>query len=164
MTTLHRPRRAALALAAAALLLLPALAGCSLIPNLPGNLPGNTGDNGAATSGPAAPDDGDVEPDPAFDSIPATFPSDIPLFDGEVLQGIDVGTGWSVLFQANDVVADFNTAADLLEGAGYEAIARSTDGGQGFGNFNNGVYSINLSASDTADYGPAVAYTVVKIG
>jgi hypothetical protein len=69
-----------LAITLATLAMLPMLAGCSLIPNLP-NIPGDSGDNGAATSGPA-PDGGDGEADPMFDSIPATFPSDIPLLDG----------------------------------------------------------------------------------
>jgi hypothetical protein len=159
MKTLRTRSRLPLAIAVAAVLLAgaPLLTGCSLIGSVV---------NGAGGGNiPDAPDvPVDVEPDPMFASIPDTFPSEIPLFDGEILQGIDVGTGWSLLFKANDTVADFTTAADLLEADGYEAIARSTDGGQGFGNFNNGVYSINLSASDTADFGPAVAYTVVIVG
>lgn len=157
MKTLRIPLT--IALAGALLVGVPLLTGCSLIGSVVDGATGGTIDI------PDAPDvPGEVEPDPQFASIPSTFPSEIPLFDGEILQGIDVGTGWSLLFKANDTVTDFNTAADLLEADGYEAIARSTDGGQGFGNFNNGTYSINLSASDTADFGPAVAYTVVIVG
>jgi hypothetical protein len=162
MTTLRTRSRIPLTVALAAVLLIgaPLMTGCSLLGTV---VNGATGGN--VPDIPDAPDlPGDVEPDPQFASIPATFPSEIPLFDGQILQGIDVGTGWSLIFQANDIVPDFTTAADLLEDAGYEAIARSTDGGQGFGNFNNGEYSINLSASDTADYGPVVAYTVVIVG
>jgi len=148
-----------LALAAAAIAILPAvLAGCSLIPHVGG------GGGGGVTAGPTVPDAGDGDADTPFDSLPATFPSDIPLLEGEVVQGIDVGTGWSVLIACDDPVADFNTAADALEAAGYETNARSADNGEGFGNFTNDSYSINLSASDTADFGTVVAYTVVKLG
>lgn len=150
-----------LTVALAALVLLPVvLAGCSL-PGSGQPQPGNTGDNGAATSGPA-PDGGGTEGDP-YVGLPGTFPSDIPIIDGEVAQGIDVGTGWSLLIPVDDAVARFTEAADALVAAGYEERTRQTSETGGFGNFTNADYSINLSSEDTQDYGPAVAYTVVKL-
>jgi hypothetical protein len=145
----------------AALLLVPAvLAGCSL-PGSGG--PGGTDD--PAVSGPA-PDDtaGDGGGDPAT-QVPATFPSDIPLVDGEVLESADLGTGWVVLFGVDDAIASFDSGADALVAAGFEESERATDETQGFGNFTNDLYQVQLSANtDYPGYGQAVAYTVVKRG
>ncbi len=154
-----------LAVALAALALVPlALAGCSL-PGSGDPGPANTGDNGAATSGPApdgAAGDGGGDPNA---QVPATFPSEIPLIDGEVLESADLGTGWVVLFGVDDAIASFNEGADALAAAGFDEDARTADDNQGFGNYTSDVYTVQISANtDYPGYGNAVSYTVVKPG
>lgn len=154
--------RGRLVIALAALALVPVvLAGCSL----PGADGGSTGDNGAATSGPAPEDgggDGGVDPNT---QVPATFPSDIPLIDGEVLESADLGTGWIVLFGVDDAIASFNEGADALAGAGFDEDARTTNDTEGFGNYTNDLYTVQISANvDYPGYGQAVSYTVVMPG
>jgi hypothetical protein len=137
--------------------LVATLAGCSLIPSIP-DLP-TGGDGGGSEPGSSSADE-----ESPFDSLPATFPADVPLVEGEVLQGIDVGTGWSVLLGVDDAVASFTEAADALVAAGYEERTRQTDADTGFGNFTNDTYSINLSADQNSpDYGAIVIYTVVRL-
>ncbi len=46
--------------------------------------------------------------------VPATFPADIPLIDGDVLESADLGTGWVVLFGVDDAIASFDSGADAL--------------------------------------------------
>jgi len=150
-------RRLAVALATIALVPV-VLAGCSL-PGSGEPEPGNTGDNGAATSGPA-PDagGGDVQ-------IPATFPPEIPLVDGRLLESADLGTGWVVLFGVDDAIASFTSGADALAASGFEEQERTTNETQGFANYANDLYTVQLSANtDYPGYGQAVAYTVVKRG
>jgi hypothetical protein len=151
---------ARLALAIAAIALLPAvLAGCAGAPS--GG--GETGDNGAATSGPA-PEGGDGGGDPNA-QVPATFPDDVPLLDADVLESADLGTGWVVLFGVDDAIASFNEGADALAAAGFVEDARTTDDTQGFGNYTNELYTVQISANtDYPGYGQAVSYTVVKRG
>jgi hypothetical protein len=149
-----------LALALAAVALLPVvLAGCAGAPS--GG--GETGDNGAATSGPA-PEGGDGGGDPNA-QVPATFPREIPLIDGDVLESADLGTGWVVLFGVDDAIASFNDGADALAAAGLTEDARTTSETEGFANYTGDLYTVQISANtDYPGYGQAVSYTVVKRG
>ena len=50
--------------------------------------------------------------------IPATFPSSVPLIDGEVAAGIDVGTGWSVVIKTDDLGARIRGRIHQAQGRG----------------------------------------------
>jgi hypothetical protein len=153
------PRRLAVALVAAVLIPV-VISGCSPSATPDG---GNTGDNGAATSGPA-PEGGDGGGDPNT-QVPATFPPEIPLIDGDVLESADLGTGWVVLFGVDDAIASFNEGADALAAAGLTENTRTTTETEGFGNYSDDLYTVQISANtDYPGYGQAVSYTVVKSG
>jgi hypothetical protein len=95
--------------------------------------------------------------------MPATFPNDIPLISGDVVFGIDVGTGWSILIAVDDMEADFLDAADRLKGAGYESLLETVAPEGSFGAFENDVYQIQISSQDSPDYGLVVNYLVVRL-
>ncbi|MEO5920966.1 MAG: hypothetical protein ABIQ01_07470 [Pseudolysinimonas sp.] len=150
-----------LGVALVAIALLPAvLTGCSL----PGG-GGQTGDNGAATSGPAP--DESTGTDDATDgefTIPATFPADeVPLIEGDVAYSQDLGTGWVVYIHRDDFLGGYDEAKGLLTGAGFSGDTVNQDDTQAFGQFTTDKYTVNLTAGDGADLGvgPSVAYTVV---
>jgi len=136
------------------------LTGCSA-PGSPE--PANTGDNGAATSGP-------VE-EPVVGSggtvIPETFPSnDVPLIEGDVVYSQDLGTGWVVYIARDDFLGGYDEAKGLLTDAGFAGDTVGQDDTGAVGQFTSDAYTVNLSAGDGADLGvgPSVAYTVVKNG
>jgi hypothetical protein len=142
--------------AVAALVVIVALAGCSATPS---PAPADTGENGAATSGPA--------PEPGTDEIalPATFPSgEVPLIEGDLLFAQDLGTGWSVYVARDDFLGGYDEAVGLLTGAGFTGGTVNQDATGAFGNFTSETYTVNLQAGDFADLGigPSVGYTVVK--
>jgi hypothetical protein len=130
---------------------------------------GATGDNGAATSGPAAPDDGgDTGGDSGGElALPDTFPTDqVPLIEGDIAYSQDLGTGWVVYIHRDDFLAGYEEAKDLLTGAGFTGdTINQTDAGA-VGQFTTDLLTVNLSAGDGADLGvgPSVGYTVVKNG
>ena len=150
-------RRLAVVLAAA--LLIPAvLAGCS-----PSATPGggNTGDNGAATSGPAPEDGGDSGGEL---TLPATFPTgDVPLIEGDLAYVQDLGTGWVVYIYRDDFNAGYEEAKGLLIDAGFTGETVNQDDTGSYGQFHTDAYTVNLSAGDGADLGVglSVGYTVV---
>jgi len=146
--------------AAAAALLLAALTltGCGG-PGSPA--PANTGENGAATSGPADPGDGLG----GETTVPATYPADdVPLIEGDVVYAQDLGTGWVVYIHRDDFLGGFDEAKGLLTGAGFAGDTVSATDSEAFGQFTTDTYTVNLSAGDGADLGvgPSVGYTVVK--
>jgi hypothetical protein len=96
--------------------------------------------------------------------VPATFPSDVPIIDGDVPVGVDLGTGWSIVVQVDDYAKAYVEASGKLTDAGFETIQDGTSGDGSFGAFQNDKYQVQVTATDTADYGPAVAYVVVLNG
>jgi hypothetical protein len=158
MMTAHRSRL--LGIAAAALLTSIALTGCGGPPAPSG---GNTGDNGAATSGPAPADGGDTGTDEL--SVPATYPQDdVPLIEGDVVFAQDLGTGWTIYIARDDFLGGYEEAKGLLTGAGFSGDTVNSDDTGAFGQFTTDAYTVNLQAGDFADLGvgPSVGYTVVK--
>jgi hypothetical protein len=105
--------------AIAALAVIVALAGCGATPS---PAPANTGENGAATSGPAPqPGTGEI-------GLPATFPSDeVPLIEGDLLFAQDLGTGWSVYVARDDFLGGYEEAAGLLTDAGFAGGTEFTE-------------------------------------
>ncbi len=161
-----RPRReATLGLATLAVVASLLLSGCFGIPSFTGGGTGGSGSSGGSDSGSS--DSGsnsstDDIPD-QFEGMPATFPNDIPLISGDVVFGIDVGTGWSILIAVDDMEADFLDAADRLKGAGYESLLETVAPEGSFGAFENDVYQIQISSQDSPDYGLVVNYLVVRL-
>lgn len=149
------------------------LSGCSLLPNVPTLGGGSSSDESSDESlsdGGNSTDEGsleeEIEENPFLDNtIPDTFP-DIPVPDLEVLLGLDLGIGWSVVFKADDPIDDFNDLADQFESAGWEQLARTTNDDQGFAVYNDDEFQVQISSAvDTGDYdSPIVTMTVARQG
>lgn len=148
------------------------LSGCFGAPSLLGGGTGGGGSSGGSDSGSSdsgstdsstdGTDGGDDVPE-QFQGMPATFPGDIPLISGEVVFGIDVGTGWSILIAVDDLEADFVDAADRLKAAGYEPLLETVAPEGSFGAFENDLYQIQVTSQDSEDYGLVVNYLVVRV-
>lgn len=124
----------------------------------PGSTDGGATDGSSTDSG--STDNGDVGVQ--FDGLPATFPSDVPLISGEVVFGIDVGTGWSVMVSVDDLQADFIDAADRLKAAGYESLLETLAPQGSFGAFENDRYQVQVTSLVSEEHGLVVNYLVVR--
>ena len=147
------------------------LSGCFGVPSLLGGGTGGGGSSGGSGSSDSGSTDGadsgsDSSGDDVpvqFQGMPATFPGDIPLISGEVVFGIDVGTGWSIMIAVDDLEADFVDAADRLKAAGYEPLLETVAPQGSFGAFENDLYQIQLTSQDSEEYGLIVNYLVVRV-
>jgi hypothetical protein len=159
-----------LAFAAAGLLAASALAGCSG-PNAStgGNAGGNQGGSETSSNAPSdAPSPADTGTgdgsDPNAYVIPATFPKDVPIIEGDVVFSADLGTGWLLWLARDDFNAGYEEAKGMLTDAGYtgDTAAQADEGS--VGQFANDKYTITLTSGDDSTYGKAVSYTVVLNG
>ena len=145
-----------------------AMSGCSSTPT-DGSTGGGTA--GGGTSGQSDDGNTDTETDAGTNSgldqyqgLPETFPTDIPLIEGDVAFGIDLGTGWSVVIPVADLAAAYADASSKLTGAGFTAqVDQSSDEGS-IGVFLSDKYQINVTSADSPDYGPSITYVVVING
>ena len=145
-----------------------ALTGCFASPSVTGGGTGGSGQSGqgdgtdggtTTTSPPEQTDRGD------FAGLPAGFPSDeIPLIEGEVVFGMDLGTGWTAVVAVDDLTTGFQDASQRLKTAGYTALAESVSADGAFGAFENDTYQVQVTASENPDYGLTVTYLAVLLG
>jgi len=150
-----------LAIAASAI-----LAGCSIAPSSPATGGGTSGggQSGQSDGGTTTTDPGSDTSLDDYQGAPANFPTDVPLIEGDVAFGIDLGTGWTVVIPVGDLAAGYADASTRLTSAGFAAQVDSTSAEGSIGVFTNDRYQINVTASATADYGDAVTYVVVLRG
>ncbi|CAN5322584.1 hypothetical protein BH11ACT5_BH11ACT5_13350 [soil metagenome] len=120
------------------------------------------GSDGAGTS--TSTDPGTDTGLEGYEGKPATFPGDVPIIDGDIPFGVDLGTGWTVIVPTDDLVAAYKDAEGRLTSAGFTSQVSSTTADGSFGAFDNDKYTIQITASDTNDYGPSVTYVVVLKG
>lgn len=132
------------------------LAGCSAAPSA---APTTAPDSSSTDQSGA--DDTGVE---GYEGLPDTFPSDVPIIEGDVVFGVDLGTGWSIVIPRDDIDGGYRDAEALITGAGYTAGVSSTTAEGSFGSFDNDKYTVQITATDSADYGPSVQYVVIKKG
>ena len=154
MTTRIAPLVATLAVAAALL-----LGGCSVLPQ-----PSDFTDRSDTSDNSGEGSDETIDDNPLVDQeVPATFPSDVPLPDLDVAFSLDLGTGWSVVFTANDLESDFSDVVETYEDDGWEVISQASNDDTVFAVFNNDSYQVQVSGStDSNDYdGPVLGFTVV---
>jgi hypothetical protein len=150
-----RIRLSAAALLAALLLTTPVLAGCA--PSIP-----TLGDSSSGADAGS----GDAEAGVDGATVPADFPAEIPLIDGEVLSGVSLGSEgsqvWSVLIAVDDGSA-FDEITSQLEGAGFVAsgLGGTTELGS-TGTFSKDPYDISVAVSGGSDVGWAAKYTVTE--
>ena len=126
------------------------LTGCSIISNF---LPGGSGEL-----------PGGVVPG---QSVPADFPSDVPLIDGDVLLGLaidgnDGEKAWNVTIKVDGIEA-FETIKTQLTDAGFEYREVGANDTGATGGFTKEPYSVVLVVSSDQDSW-AANYTVTKAG
>jgi hypothetical protein len=143
-----RKRLAVSTALALSLLLAPALAGCSAIEGI---IEGATG--------------GQV--DLGGQSVPADFPSAVPLASGQVIFGLSAGKDgekvWNVTIKVES--GAFASISDQLTGAGFtlaEGSEAANDGNGGL--FTSDAYSVLVVVSEDAGSNGTVAnYTVTTV-
>ena len=134
-----------------AVLLAPLMVGCSgqQVQEIVGSATGGTVDVGGS-------------------SVPADFPSDIPLADGEIVSGNRVGTGDGAVWNVTITVADPTLPSELitaLTDAGFRStsdIPGMPDTG-GTAALTNDSYGVVLVVTDNSDNTFTANYTVTAV-
>ena len=140
----------ALVLAGIVLVGVPLLSGCSIINNF---LPG--GNNGGGLPGGVIPGT----------SVPADFPSEVPLIEGDVLLGLSVPgdngeKAWNVTIKVSGADA-FDTIKTQLTDAGFEYREVSVTDQASTGGFTKDPYTVLLVVAES-DGSWSANYTVTN--
>jgi len=84
-------------------------------------------------------------------SVPADFPSDVPLIDGKVSSSVSLGTGaeqsWNIVFSVSDANAAYADAVSKLTNAGYTEVAKVESADGSFASYTNSAWSVTVSSA-----------------
>ncbi|HEU4848820.1 MAG TPA: hypothetical protein VFS93_00225 [Terrimesophilobacter sp.] len=144
---MQRKRLAVSTAIALSLVLAPALAGCSAIEGIIENATGSQIDLGGQ-------------------SVPADFPSEVPLATGEVVFGLSADKDgekvWNVTIKVS--AGAFDSISDQLTGAGFTLAEGSKEVNNGSGGlFTSDKYSVLVVVSDDGSNGTLANYTVTTV-
>lgn len=84
-------------------------------------------------------------------SMPADFPSDVPVLDAKLFSSTSVPNGdsktWTILFQVNDPGKAYTDASKQLTDAGFTTTATMEAAEGSFGTFDNGTWNVIVTAA-----------------
>jgi len=149
MKTALRTRVTATVAILSALVLAPTLSGCQVIESV---VEGATG--------------GDVQI--GGTSIPEGFPSEVPVIDGDIINGSSITKNGETVFNVVVKVPDtsvFDTIRSDLEGAGFapqEGYDMVENNGTITGLFNDGTWSVLIAVTTQDVVGTVANYTVTS--
>ena len=97
-------------------------------------------------------------------TLPASFPTDVPLVDGTVRGGGagPDGTGWVAQLTVSGA-DQFAVAQQRLEAAGYTTAGADVDADSGFGTFTGPAHRVVLTVSTDSDGQVVATYVVTPV-
>ena len=97
-------------------------------------------------------------------SMPADWPSDVPVIDGEIQSSVRLGSGdsqtWSVTITVGNMDEAWATVKSDFEGAGFTTDFESVASDGSMGSFSNGEHSAIVSVSDDGSGTASATYVV----
>ncbi|MGX5681534.1 hypothetical protein [Schumannella luteola] len=157
--------------AVAALVVVLSLTGCAL-PTIAGGVGGSQGggQSGGGEQDPRPTTEPDAPDAPAPDTpgipdmtqLPASFPADVPIVEGDVVLAVDMGSGWTVILAVGDTQSAFADASGRLTGAGFTAVVEQSGASGSIGSYTGGEYDVQVTTSDAGADGPTITYVVTS--
>ncbi|MGN6426075.1 MAG: hypothetical protein ACTHMF_04580 [Leifsonia sp.] len=101
-------------------------------------------------------------------TVPADFPSEVPLYSGDVVFGAAVGSGdakvWNVTVKVPGADAYTDIAKQLTDAGFAGQFGAQGPNGGGTGTFSNDRYGVLVVVSDAGSNGWVANYSVSKAG
>lgn len=85
-------------------------------------------------------------------SLPADWPQDVPVIEGNIFAAAKLGSGaestWTAQIETDDVAVSYEAVKASLSDAGYELVFDYSSGGIYGGSFDNGTYSVTVASTE----------------
>jgi hypothetical protein len=134
----------------------------------PGSSDGGTGSDGGTDDG-GTDDDGAGTGDGGIDSVegrlPAGWPEDVVVPEGEIVQGVSMGgAGWVALIDVDDTAGAFAASSTSLQAAGYTVVSELVSDSGSVGIYENAERQVQVAVASAADAGWTMSYTITTKG
>ena len=174
-------RLTAIPLALAGVLALVVLAGCAT-PTPTGGTGGDGGSGGTSgrpgtsqdDTGSGSDDGGGSDSDGGSDEsgsgqplsgrLPADWPADVVVPEGEIVQSMSMGGSWVALIDVDDTATAFASSSASLVAAGYTVVSEiATDHGS-VGVYENAERQVQVAVATVPEAGWSMSYTITEKG
>lgn len=153
------------------------LAGCST-PTPAGGTGGNGGSGGTngrpdtsqETSGTdaGADDSSDSDSDdigePLIGSLPADWPAEVVVPNGEIVQALSMGSSWLALIDVADTATAFASSSTSLQAAGFAVVSEVVTDHGSVGIYENAELQVQIAVATSPEAGWTMSYTITEKG
>ena len=155
-----------------------ALTGCST-PTPSGGTGGDGGSGGTngrpgtseETSGTGSdPDDTDTDDtgsddgEPLTGRLPADWPADVDVPEGDIVQSMSLGTSWLALIDVDDTATAFSSSSTSLQTAGYTVVSEVVTDHGSIGIYENAELKVQIAVATSPEAGWTMSYTITEKG
>jgi hypothetical protein len=170
-------RLTAIPLLAGAVAVAIALAGCST-PTPSGGTGGNGGSGGSEgtngrpgssqdDSGSGAGDsgsDGSGSGQPLSGRLPAGWPDDVVVPEGDIVQAVGMGSSYVALIDVDDPATAFASSSASLQAAGYTVVSEVASDHGSVGIYENAERQVQVAVATASEAGWTMSYTITEKG
>ena len=159
---------------AGALAMALALLGCSTPPTPAGGTGGDGGSGGTNGRPGTSQDDtgsdsgaGETDPEnggPLSGRLPADWPADVIVPDGEIVQAMSLGTNWIALVNVADTASAFASSSTSLQAAGYTVVSEVTTDHGSIGVYESAELQVQIAVATAPEAGWTMSYTITEKG
>jgi hypothetical protein len=119
-----------------------------------------SGDSGSAGSGSSGP----ATPRPMTGRLPAGWPADVVVPEGEIVQAVSLDGSFVALVDVADTASAFAASSTSLQAAGYTVVSEiATDHGA-VGVYENAERQVQVAVATSPDAGWTMSYTITEKG
>ena len=163
-------------LIAGALVTALALAGCSSPEPPSGGTDGGGGSGGTNgrpgtsqddTGSDSDSDTGETDPEnggPLSGRLPADWPADVVVPDGEIVQAMSMGSNWIALIDVADTATAFAESSTSLQAAGYTVVSEVVTYHGSVGIYENDERQVQIAVATEPEAGWTMSYTITEKG
>ncbi len=126
--------------------------------------PGTDGSGSSGSGSEGSGSSGSDNPRPLSGRLPADWPADVVVAEGEIVQAVSMGGSFLALVDVADTASAFAASSTSLQDAGYAVVSElATDHGS-IGVYENAERQVQVVVAASPDAGWTMSYTITEKG
>ncbi len=102
--------------------------------------------------------------DPLTGRLPADWPADVVVPEGEIVQSLSMGSSWLALINVADTTTAFASSSASLQAAGYAVVSEIVTDHGAVGVYDNAERQVQVSVATDPQAGWTMSYTITEKG
>ena len=118
--------------------------------------------SGSGTDDADTDDTGSDDGEPLTGRLPADWPAEVVVPDGEIVQALSMGTSWLALINVDDTTTAFASSSASLQAVGFTVVSEVVTDHGSVGIYENAELQVQISAATDPEAGWTMSYTITE--